>query len=162
MGGCKEISERFPMRAVNFIGIRYRNQNGIVGNIQSGGTGGRGFFDIQLAQEGIVIYPKFARSNPCLIPWTAIRRVSVSDTSLLVVVDYERTFEFFLPPEVLPTLHAKLSPQLFHKAVSSFEVAKTALKDGAQPKWMRAIAGGAIKLAEKEYEKERRKHDDMA
>ena len=159
MGGWKGIAERFPMRDVNFTGDSFRKQEGNVGDI---GSSGRGLFDIRLATEGICIYPFFARRNPCLVPWSAIRRVSVSDTSLLVVVDYERTFEFFLPAESLPTLQANLSSSLFHKAVSPFEAAKAALKDGTQSRWMTAIAGSAIKLAEKEYEKEKRKHDDVA
>jgi hypothetical protein len=159
MGGWKGIAERFPMRDTTFTGDSYRKQEGNVGDI---GSNGRGLFDIRLVTEGICIYPFFARSNPCLVPWTSVRRVSISDTSLLVVVDYERTFEFFLPIEALPTLQARLSSELFHKAVSPFEAAKAALKDGTQPRWMTAIAGSAVKLAEKEYEKEKRKHDDVA
>jgi len=156
MGGWKGIAERFPMRDVNFTGDSFRKQEGNVGDI---GSSGRGLFDIRLATEGICIYPFFARRNPCLVPWSAIRRVSVSDTSLLVVVDYERTFEFFLPAESLPTLQANLSSSLFHKAVSPFEAAKAALKDGTQSRWMTAIAGSAIKLAEKEYEKEKKRRE---
>jgi len=156
MGGWKQVAERFPMRAINPVGPRYQDQSGLIGNVQSGRGG---FFDIQLAQEGIVVTLTFAKRHPCLIPWHAIRRVSISDTSLLVVVDYERSFEFFLPRAVLPTLQAKLSPQLFHEATSPFAAAKAALKDSPQPGWMRAIAGGALKLAEKEYEKEKQKPD---
>ncbi len=154
MSGWKAVIKRFPMRDVGFTGDRYKQQDGVVGNI---GSGKRGFFEIRLASEGVCIYPLFARRNPCLISWSAIRRVSISDSCLHVVVDYERPFEFFLPPEALPTFQAKLSSQLFQKAVSPFEAAKAALKDGTQPRWMTAIAGGAVKLAEKEYEKERKK-----
>jgi hypothetical protein len=52
-----------------------------------------------------------------------------------------------------------LSP---NKSVSPFEAAKAALKDGTQPRWMTAIAGQAVRLAEKDFEKEKRKHDDVA
>ena len=159
MSGWQMIAERFPMRDVSFTGDSFRKQDGVVGDI---GSGRRGFFDIRLASEGVCIYPLFARRNPCLIPWSAIRRVSVSDTSLLVVVDYERTFEFFLPAEVLPTFQSRLPSELFHKSVSPFEAAKAALKDGTQPRWMTAIAGQAVRLAEKEFDKEKRKHDDVA
>jgi len=159
MSGWQTIAERFPMRDVSFTGDSFRKQDGVVGDI---GSGKRGFFDIRLATEGVCIYPLFAHRNPCLVPWSAIRRVSVSDTSLLVVVSYERSFEFFLPAKVLPIFQARLSSELFHKAVSPFEAAKAALKDGTQPRWMTAIAGSAVKLAEKEYEKEKRKHDDVA
>ena len=159
MGGWKEIAEQFPMRDVNFTGDSFRKQEGNVGGI---GSRGRGLFDIRLANEGMCIYPFFARRNPCLVPWSAIRRVSVSDTSLLVVVDYERTFEFFVPVESLPTFQAKLSSSLFHKSVSPFDAAKKTIQNGTQPRWMSAIAGQAERLAEKEFEKEKRKHDDVA
>lgn len=162
MGGWKVVTERFPMRDINLTGDSYRKQSGVVGNI---GSGGRGFFDIRLAQEGVCIFPSFAHRNPCLIPWSAIRRVSVSDTSLLVVVDYERTFEFFLPAESLPTFQAKLSSELFHKAVSPFEAAKKVIEDGTQPRWMSAIVGRAVQSVEKQIEKEKQlrkdRHDDV-
>ena len=152
MGGWKGIVERFPMRDVNFTGDSFRKQEGNVGNI---GSSGRGLFDIRLATEGVCVYPFFARRNPCLVPWSAIRRVSVNDTSLLVVVSYEQAFEFFLPAGSLPELQANLSSSLFHKAVSPFEAAKAALKDGTQPRWMTAIAGRTVKFAEEQYEKEK-------
>jgi len=94
MGGWKEIAERFPMRDVNFTGDSFRKQEGNVGNI---GSSGRGLFDICLATKGVCIYPFFARRNPCLVPWSSVRRVSVSDTSLLLVVDYERLLSFSCP-----------------------------------------------------------------
>lgn len=130
MSGWQAITERFPMRDVSFTGDSFRKQDGVVGDI---GSDRRGFFDIRLASEGVCIYPLFARRKPCLIPWSEIRRVSVSDTSLLVVVNYERTFEFFLPVEILPTFQNRLQSGSFHKSVSPFEAAKAALKDGAQP-----------------------------
>jgi hypothetical protein len=147
MSGWKEIAGRFPMRDVSFTGDSYKQQSGVVGSI---GSSRRGFFDIRMAQEGVCVSPYFARRNPCLIPWSAVRRVSVSDSSLHVVVNYERPFEFFLPAEALAAFQSRLSPQLFQKALSPFEAAKTALKDSTQPAWMTAIAGSAVKLAEKE------------
>ena len=164
MSGWKLVVERFPMRTVHFTGDIYRQQDGVIGDISSASPnpGAKPFFDIHMAQEGLCVYLAFSRRSPCFIPWSAVRRVSVSDTSLLVVVSYERSFEFFLPVAVLPTLQSRLSPELFHKVVSPFEAAKASLKDGTQPRWMTAIAGSAVKLAEKEYEKEKRKHDDVA
>jgi hypothetical protein len=159
MSGWKSVVERFPMRTVHFIGGIYRKQDGVIGDIGTGSQpGARGFFDIHIAEEGLCIYLAFSRRSPCFIPWSSIRRVSVSDTSLFVTVSYERSFEFFLPVEVLPILQAKLSSELFQKAVSPFEAARKTLQDGAQPRWMSAIAGGAVRLAEKEYEKEKRRH----
>jgi hypothetical protein len=159
MGGWKRIAERFPMGDVNFTGDSFRKQEGNVGDI---GSSGRGLFDIRLATEGVCVYPFFARRNPCLVPWSAIRRVSVSDRSLLVVVSYERTFEFFLPAESLPALQANLSPSLFHKAVSPFEAAKAAIEDKATPRWMAWVAGRAFQSAEKEVEKRKEHHDGVA
>jgi hypothetical protein len=88
--------------------------------------------------------------------------VTVSDTSLQVAVVYEGSFEFFLPTEALPAFQARLAPQVFHHAVSPFTAAEAALKNDTHPRWMKAIAGQALKHAEHEYEKEKRKHDDPA
>jgi len=161
LGSWKGIAKRFPMRDVNFTGDCFKKRAGSEGSIQSRG---RGFFDIKFAAEGVCVYQFFARRNPCLVPWSAIRRVSVCGSSLHIVVACERSFEFFLPAETLPIFQGKLTPQLLNQAVSPFEAAKAALKDGKHPRWMKAVAGGAVKIAEKEYEKEKRtrgqRHDD--
>jgi hypothetical protein len=159
LGAWKGIAKRFPMRDVSFTGDSFKKQAGSFGSIQSRG---RGLFDIRLAAEGVCVYPFAARRNPCLVPWSAIRRVLVSDASLHIVVDYDRSFEFFLPAKALPILQAKLRPQLLHQAVSPFEAAKAALKDEPHPRWMKAIAGEALKHFEKRFEKEKREHDDVA
>jgi hypothetical protein len=86
----------------------------------------------------------------------------VSETSLLVVVGYERTFEFFLPVVSLSALQANLSSSLFHKAASPFEATKAAIEDKATPRWMAWIAGRALQSAEKEVEKRKEHHDDVA
>jgi hypothetical protein len=151
VAGWKKIAKRFPMRAVSFTGDSFTKQGGRAGNISSKG---RGLFDIRLAVEGVCVYPFFARRNPCLVPWSAIRRVSVSDSSLHLVLDSEQSFEFFLPAAALPALQARLAPQLFHQGVSPFDAAKAALKNDSHPTWMKTIAGGAVKIAEKEYDKE--------
>ena len=134
-------------------------ERGRAGNISSKG---RGLFDVRLATEGVCVYPFFSRRNPCLIPWYAVRRVSVSDSSLHIVVDFEQSFEFFLPAVALPAFQAKLAPQLFHHAASPFAAAKAALKDDTHPRWVKAVAGQALKHVEKEYDREKRKHDDVA
>jgi hypothetical protein len=152
MSGWKKIAERFPMRDAHFTSDSYRKRQGAVGKI---GSGKRGFFDIRLAVEGVCVYPLFARRNPCLVPWSAIRRVSISASSLLVVADYERTFEFFLPAESLPALQARLASSLFHNSTSPFEAAKKAIQDGTQSRWMSAIAGQAVRFAQKQIEEER-------
>jgi hypothetical protein len=136
----KGIAERFPMRDVNYTSDSFKKQAGNVGDI---GSGGRTLFDIRLATEGVCVYPAFARRNPCLIPWSAIRRVSVTDARLLVVINYERTFEFFLPIEALPTFQARLSPQLFQKAASHIQE-----PDARLPAWCWLVMGAlCISLA---------------
>jgi len=159
MSGWKDILGRFPMTDIHDAGDIYSRKSGVFGNMSCS----RGL-TIRIAHEGVCIYPSFARRNPCLIPWSAIRRISVSDTSLLVVVDYERTFDFFLPAESLPIFQTRLSSELFHESVSPFEAAKKVIQGGTQPRWMSAIGGQAVRLAEKELEKEKqlRKggHDD--
>ena len=152
MSGWKAIAARFPMTDIHDVGDAYKRQSGVVGSISSGG---RGFFNIRLAHEGVCLYPSFARRIPCVIPWSGIRKVSVSDSSIFLVVDYERPLEFFLPAEALPAVKAKLSPELFHQAVSPFETAKSAIEDGAQPRWMSSITGRAVQFAEKQVEKEK-------
>jgi len=159
LGSWKAIAKQFPMRDVSFTGDSFKKQEGRAGNISSKG---RGLFDIRLAAEGACVYPFFARRNPCLVPWSAIRRVSICGSCLCIVVDYDGSFEFFLPTAVLPIFQAKLAPQLFHHATSPFAAAEAALKDDTHPRWMKAVAGQALKHVEKEYEKEKRKHDDVA
>ncbi len=154
LNSWKGITKRFPMRGVNFTGDSFRKQEGRAGSISSRG---RGLFDIRLAAEGVCVYPFFARRYPCLVPWSAIRRVSVSDSSLHVVLDCEQSFEFFLPSEALPGLQAKLPPQLFHQAGSPFAIAEAALKNDTHPRGMKAITGGAVRIAAKEYEKEKKR-----
>lgn len=154
MSGWSAIARRFPMTAIHDAGDTYKKRNGIIGGI---GLGRRGFLNIRLAQEGVCLYPSFARHVPCLIPWSAIRRVSVSEPNLALTVEYERSFEFFLPAGALSSLKGKLSPELFHKAGAPFEAATAALKAGGQPRWVSAIASRAIQSVEKEAE--RRKHD---
>jgi hypothetical protein len=160
LSGWAAITGRFPVIGDPEAGDTYPRQSGNIGSVQCN----RGF-NIHLTQRGIFLYPSFARKIPCFIPWSALRRVSVNATGLLVVVDYEKSFEFFLPAEALPTLQPHLSGQLIHKGGDPFEAAKAALNDGTHSKLMTTIAGGAIKLAEKEYEKEKplwEKHSDDA
>jgi len=81
------------MTDIHDAGDIYKRQNGGVGSI---GYGRRGFFNIRLAHEGVCLYPSFARRMPCLIPWSSIGKVSVSDTSVFLVIAYERPLEFSL------------------------------------------------------------------
>ena len=125
LSGWKAIVERFPMTDFHDAGETYKKQDGVVGNL---GSGRRGFLNIRLAHEGVCLYPFFARRNPCLIPWSSIRSVSVSDSSICLVVNYERPLKFFLPADALPVVKAKLSPELFHQAVTPLEAAKAQSK----------------------------------
>lgn len=150
MSGWADIVRQFPMTNISDAGVVYKRKSGVFGSMSYS----RGL-TVRIAHGGLCIYPSFARRNPCLIPWSAIRQVSVSDTSLLVVVNFERRFELFLPAESLPTFQAKLSSELFQTAGDPLKTAKKMLQDGTQPRWMSAIGGQAVRLAEKELEKEK-------
>lgn len=149
MSGWNAIAERFPMAETHILGD-FPRECGVAGSTSIS----RGGLNIHLAAEGVCIHPFFARQNPCLIPWSAIRGVSVSDKSLLLTVEYDPAFQFFLPASASTILRDHLSSDLFHKAVSPFDVAKTIIKQGKQPQWISAITGGAVQMAEKEVKKE--------
>lgn len=117
MSGWSDIARRFPMTNIHDVSNIYKRKSGYFGNMSCS----RGL-TIRVAHEGVCLLPSFARRIPCLIPWSNIRNVSVSGTSLLLTVEYERPFQFSLPTEALPTLRAKLSPESFGKAVSPFDV----------------------------------------
>jgi len=155
LSGWKAITGRFPMTDTHEMSDTYKRRTGVVGGI----SGRRGFLNIRLADEGVCIFPFFARRRPCFVPWSRIRKVSVGDFSLLLAVDYEQPFEFSLPTEVLPAIRAKLSQQVFHRAADPFAPVKAAIEDKETPRWMAWIAGRAMQSVEKEVEK--KKHDDV-
>jgi len=107
MSGWPAITDKFPMVDNVENGDSYARQSGTAGNIECK----RGF-NINLTKQGICLFPTFARRNPCLIPWSAIRQVSVKKTGLVITVDYEKPFEFFLPPQALPTFKDRVAPQI--------------------------------------------------
>ena len=146
VSGWKAITGRFPMTDIKPTGDAYTGRMAVIGNTSYSGAA------IRIAPQGVCFFPSFARRNPCLIPWSAIRRVSISE-SLHLVVDYERRFEFYLPVEALPALRARLSPQSFHQAASPFAVVKAAMADPATPRWMAWIAGRTLQAVEKEVAK---------
>ena len=154
MSGWDAITRRFPMTGLHDVGNTYKNESGCFGTLNTRNL------TIRLADEGLCVIPWFARRAPCLIPWSAIRRVSVSDLSLLVLVDYEPLLELCVPAEAMPAVHAKLPSDLFHPAGSPFEVAKAAIKEGAQPRWMSVIVGRTIQSVEKQIEKKRESREE--
>jgi hypothetical protein len=156
MSGWKMIVERFPMADIQQTDDSFEGRTAIVGSMSYTRS-----FVIRIANGGVCLYPNFARRNPCLIPWSAIRRVTASD-SVHVVVDYERRFEFFLPLKALPAIQAKHSAPSVHKVDSPFEAVKAAIEDKATPRWMAWIAGRTLQSVEREVEKRKEHHDDVA
>jgi hypothetical protein len=147
LSGWKTIVERFPVTDIQQAGEAFDGRTAIVG-----GTSYTRSFVIRIADGGVCLYPPFARRNPCLIPWSAIRRVTASD-SIHVVVDYERRFEFFLPSKALPAIQANHSAPSVHKVGSPFEAVKAAIEDKATPRWMAWITGRTMQSVEKQVEK---------
>jgi len=131
MSGWKEIAEKFPASELHALGDIYRGQQGDLGI----GHYSRAF-DIQLAQEGICVRPRFARRIPILIPWPSIRSVSTAKGSILVDVDYEKVFHFDLPAAALAHIRGNVPAERLHEAVSFFEVARAAIKDMEGPRWL--------------------------
>jgi len=111
--GWKAITERFPMTDTHALGDFYKEQSVVAGKLSC-----EGGLKIRLAQEGVCLYPSFARRMPCLIPWSSVRSVSSRDSRIYLVVNYEQPLKFFLPADALPVVKAKLSAELFQQTVS--------------------------------------------
>jgi len=129
--GWSTIAVQFPMTEVHMVGESYKHRSGDVGNCNYE----RGFH-VHLAQEGLCVYPFFARRIPCLIPWSSIRTVSVSNWGMVVVVDYETPFRIYLPAAALDWVRSYVPPERFKEAVSFFEAAGEALKSIKRPRWL--------------------------
>src|SRR5579862_4523652 len=69
MSGWETIVRHFPMTALHEVGNTYKNESAYFGNLNTRNL------TVRLADEGLCLMPWFARRDPCLIPWPAIRRV---------------------------------------------------------------------------------------
>jgi hypothetical protein len=151
--GWKTIAGHFPMMENQQAGYTFEGRTAIIGS-----TSYTGSINIRITDRGVCLYPPFARRNPCLIPWSAIRWVSADD-SIHVIVDYERRLEFFLPAKALSIVQANHSESSAFKVNSPFAAVNAAIADKATPRWMAWIAGRAMQSVEKEVEK-RKAHQD--
>ena len=149
LSGWQAIAARFPMSEIHDVSGTYKRLSGNVGRLSCN----RGL-TIRLAHEGVGVAPSFARSIPCLIPWSSVRKVFVSGASIHLVIDYEHIFEFYLPTDALPAVRTKLAPEMFHQATSISDATRAALKEGKQPRWVSWIVGQTIKSVEKQAKKE--------
>jgi hypothetical protein len=131
LSGWSAIAARYPMTEVHLTGESYKRRSGDIGhtNYERG-------FRIQMAQEGLCVYPFFARRSPCLIPWSSIHTVFVSKWSLLLVIESEKSFQISLPAAALDRIRGQIPQERFKDAVSFFEAAGDALKAMKRPRWL--------------------------
>jgi len=152
--GWKTITERFPMADTQPTGATFEGRTAIVGS-----TSYTRSFVIRIADGGLCLYPAFARSKPCRIPWASIRQVTASD-SIHVVVDYERRFEFFLPLKAMPAIQARHSAPSVHRLDSPFTAVKAAIADPTTPRWMAWITDRVLQGVQREVEKKKERDND--
>ena len=129
--GWQALVETFPMTENQPLGAIYKSQTGDIGRCRF-----RQGFNIQLTQKGVCVYPDFDRHTPGLIPWSSIRRVSISQRSICLTVEYEKHLELNLPSDALPIIQANVSPERFQKAAFPFAATKAAFKAVGGPRWL--------------------------
>ena len=104
LSGWKKIALRFPARHVKETGEVYKKLTGGVGWVKAQRMSG---FDVQLCLDGLAVTPGFARRDPIFIPWSAVNRIEVVDSSVTVRVAYERSMWFWLPHDALENIKAR-------------------------------------------------------
>lgn len=128
MAGWKEMIEKYPAPEIERPGEIYKEQTGYIGSTKFERT-----FDIQLIEEGIRVCPDFASRSPILIPWSSVSEISVSDagvfSSILLTVNSEKSLQFRLPKDALPTIQEKVPTERFHKAASFSDQIKNRLNN---------------------------------
>jgi hypothetical protein len=112
----KRLAQKFPATDAHKFGGRYKRQAGFFGR----GNRINGMFTIELAHEGLLVTAGFAKNSPILIPWPAIRDVTVTSlmgflSMVLVTVDYEKQLEFTVPAKALKELQQNVPAERFHQ-----------------------------------------------
>ena len=125
------IAARFPVTNIRTFGETYKRQDGIIGN-----SSYRQGFNIQLTPEGVCVNPSFARKIPILIPWSSIRSVTVGKLVIVLIVEYEREMQFYLPADALTVIKEHVPAARLKEPVSIFETVKAAIKRGERPHWV--------------------------
>ena len=122
IAGWKALTRRFPATDVHKFGDKYKGQTGVFGHkFANSPTVIRSQFLIELAQEGLLVTPNFAKRSPILIPWTDI--CDVSGTTL--TVNYENQLKFTTPEEALTAIQESVPAERLHKAESLSQLIKT-------------------------------------
>jgi len=139
--GWKTLAGRFPMKNVESLGQKYTGQTGYFnarGWRSSVYT--KSMFSVELAREGAVITPYFARKLPLFIPWAEI--CAVEDATLFgteivqisayydkTIVDSRYIMRFTIPPEALALILEKVPAEILHKTSSFSELLKNRFND---------------------------------
>jgi hypothetical protein len=158
--GWKSVRERFPATGPQPSAELYKGQFLGIGPASSGRSL-RGLA-VGITPLGVYLYPRFARRSPCFIPWSGVRRVGVRGSSIHVVVEYERPFDFTLPGKALPVLEANLEPKQIQRLPSVSAVleglARGPVQDYTPSRWFGWLAGLALKVVAKDAREFERKH----
>jgi hypothetical protein len=125
--GWKALTQRFPVTDVHKFGGRYKRQTGYFDRGPRNAVNGQ--FLIELAQEGLVVTPNFARRSPILIPWSAIRDVTETNlfgmrSVVLMTVDYEKELKFTIPKDALTAIQENVPAERLHQGMSFSELIK--------------------------------------
>lgn len=117
LAGWKRLAEKFPPTEIERPGDTYKNMTGWIGDTEF-----RRAFKVQLIQEGVRLGASFASRSPILVPWSQISEVQLSEgrflgheQNLLLTVEWEKQFQFSLPPAVLPTIEKNVPADRFRK-----------------------------------------------
>jgi len=115
--GWKDLALKFPAPEIARPGDTFKKMSGWIGSMEF-----RQGFQVQLIQEGLRIGACFAPHSPVMIPWSQISEVQLSEgrflgheQNLLLTVEWEKQFQFSLPPGVLPTVEKNVPADRFRK-----------------------------------------------
>ena len=157
--GWKSVQERFPASGPQAPVEIYRRQ--FLGIGRASGSSLRGLA-VGVTPLGVCLYPRFARRSPCFIPWSRVRRAAVRGSSIHVVVEYERPFDFTLPGKALPVLEANLEPEKIQRLPSVSAIldglARGGVQDYTPSRWLGWLVCLALKVVAKDAREFERKN----
>jgi hypothetical protein len=160
--GWKSVQERFPATGPQTSDEIYKGQFLGIGRTSSADSF-RGLA-VGVTPSGLYLYPRFARHSPCFIPWSRIRRAAVRGSSIHVVVEHERPFDFTLPSKALPVLEANLEPEIIQNVPPVSAILDGLARGGVQDalpsrwRWLGWLVCLALKVVAKDARKFERKH----
>ena len=125
------LARKFPVTDVHKLGRSYSGRNGYYWR-----KGNRAYlnylFRIELAQEGFLVTPYFARRSPILISWADIQEVDnvdlpgLSEVTITVNYENERHIDFSVPKEALAIIQEKVPAERWQKIDSLSQLIKDA------------------------------------